>query len=133
MIDIGELWLLKARASLAGAQSELGQRRFDNVANRAYYACFQAAIAGLIWAQIRPPGGVVTWDHGFVQSRFVGQLINRRKQYASDLRDTLSVTMGLRCKADYQHDSVTAEQAIRLVRRATRFVDEVGSKQGEQP
>lgn len=133
MIDIGELYLAKALASLAGAESELAQRRFDNAANRAYYACFQAAVAGLMWAGIRPPGGATTWDHGFVQARFVGELINRRKQYASDLRDTLSATIRLRHKADYQYDSVTADQAIRMVRRATRFVEEVSAKRREQP
>ena len=133
MIDIGELYLAKARASLAGAHSELGQRRFDNAANRAYYSCFQAAVAALIWAGLRPPGGAATWDHGFVQARFVGELINRRKRYASDLRDTLSATMRQRHKADYQYDNVTADQAIRMVRRAARFVEEVGSKREERP
>ncbi|MFN8633151.1 MAG: HEPN domain-containing protein [Chloroflexota bacterium] len=132
MIDFGELYLAKAHASLAGAQSELEQRRFDNAANRAYYACFQAAVAALTWAGFRPPGGVGTWDHGFVQARFVGELVNRRKRYASDLRDTLSVAMRQRHKADYQYDSVTADQAIRVVRRATRFVDDIRSKRGEQ-
>jgi hypothetical protein len=73
MIDAGELYLAKARTSLAGAQSELEQRRFDNAAIRAYYACFQAAVAALIWAGFRPPGAG-TWDHGFVQARFVGEL-----------------------------------------------------------
>jgi uncharacterized protein (UPF0332 family) len=131
MIDIGELYLAKAQASLNGAQSELERRRFDNAANRAYYACFQAAIAGLIWARLRPSGSAVTWEHAFVQARFVGELINRRKRYAADLRDTLSATMRLRHEADYQYDSVTADQAIRTVRRATRFVEEVGSKRGE--
>jgi uncharacterized protein (UPF0332 family) len=133
MIDIGELYLAKARLSLAGAQSELEQRRFDNAANRAYYACFQAAVAGLIWAGFRSPGGAATWDHGFVQARFVGELINRRKRYAADLRDTLSATIRLRHKADYQYDSVTIDQAIRMVRRATRFVEEVDSKRRKQP
>ena len=132
MIDVGELYLAKAQSSLAGAHSELEQRQFDNAANRAYYACFQAAVAGLIWAGIRPPGGAATWDHGFVQARFIGELINRRKRYASDLRDALSVTMRQRHKADYQYDSVTADQAIRTVRRAARFVEEVGSKRGER-
>lgn len=132
VIDIGALYLAKARASLAGAQSELERRRFDNAANRAYYACFQAAVAGLIWAGLRPSGGSATWDHGFVQARFVGELINRRKHYAPDLRDSLSATMRQRHKADYQYDSVTADQAIRMVRRATRFVQEVGSKQEGQ-
>ena len=133
MIDTGELYLAKAQASLSGARSELEQHRFDNAANRAYYASFQAAVAALIWVGLRPPGGASTWDHGFVQARFVGDLINRRKQYASDLRDTLSAAMRQRHKADYQYDNVTADQAIRMVRRATRFVEEVESKRREQP
>ena len=132
MIDIGALYLAKARTSRAGAHTELEHRRFDNAVNRAYYACFQAAVAALMWAGFRPPAGLATWDHGFVQARFVGELINRRKLYASDLRDTLSSTMRQRHKADYQYDSVTSDQAIRAVRRATRFVDEVGSKREEQ-
>lgn len=132
MIDIGGLYLAKAHASLNGARSELEQRRFDNAANRAYYACFQAAVAALIWSGLRPPVGSGTWDHGFVQARFVGELINRRKLYAPDLRDTLSVTMRQRHKADYQYDSVTADQAIRMLRRTTRFVEEVRLKREEQ-
>jgi uncharacterized protein (UPF0332 family) len=133
MIDPADLIVAKAWASLAGAQSELEQRRFDNAANRAYYACFQAAIAALLRNRIRPLGSSHTWDHAFVQARFVGELINRRKRYASDLRDTLSAAMRLRHKADYQYDNVTAEQAVRTVRRATRFVTEVDSIGGEQP
>jgi len=130
MIDVAELFLAKARASLAGALSELEQRRFDNAANRAYYACFQAAIAALIRARIGPAGGAGNWDHAFVQARFAGELINRRKHYASDLRDTLSSTMRLRHKADYQYDSVTGDQAVRTVRRAVRFVAEIDPKGG---
>jgi uncharacterized protein (UPF0332 family) len=133
MFDPADLILAKARASLAGAQSELEQRRFDNAANRAYYACFQAAIAALLRNRIRPLGSGNTWDHAFVQARFVGELINRRKRYASDLCETLSAAMRLRHKADYQYDDVTAEQAVRTVRRATRFVTEVDSIGGEQP
>lgn len=114
MVDIADLYLEKARASLAGAQSELEQRRFDTVANRAYYACFQAAVAALIRDSVRPSGA--TWDLAFVQSRFVGDLINRRKRYSPDLRDTLSSTMQQRHKADYQYDHVTADQAVRAVR-----------------
>src|SRR2546426_12108827 len=98
MVDIAELYLEKARASLAGAQSELEQRRFDNAANRAYYSCFQAAVAALIRDPIRPTGA--TLDHAFVQARFVGDLINRRKRYPPDLRDTLSATMHQRHKPD---------------------------------
>src|SRR3954466_16056405 len=102
MADAADLYLEKARLSLAGAQSELEQRRFDNAANRAYYACFQAAVAALMKEGVRPKGAV--WEHAFVQTRFVGDLVNRRKRYPPDLRDTLNATMQQRHKADYQYD-----------------------------
>lgn len=130
MIDSVEPYLVKARASLAGAQSELEQRRFDNAANRAYYACFQAAITALVRAGVRPGGKPATWEHAFVQSRFVGDLINRRKLYPSHLRETLAATISLRHKADYQADPVTATQAIRAVNRAAIFVEAVESGGG---
>jgi uncharacterized protein (UPF0332 family) len=51
----GELiYLDKARESLAGAESEYGNRRHHNCANRCYYVCFQAAIAALLLAGVRP-------------------------------------------------------------------------------
>jgi uncharacterized protein (UPF0332 family) len=49
--------LNRAQESLEGAESEFASGRYNNVANRAYYACFQAAIAALDLADIRPPDG----------------------------------------------------------------------------
>jgi uncharacterized protein (UPF0332 family) len=131
MIDVAGLCLAKAHATLAGELNELEQRRFDNAANRAYYACFQAAISGLLRAKLVSGSSTVIWDHAVVQARLVGELINRRKQYPADLRDTLSTTIRLRHKADYRYDSVSADQAIRAVRRAVRFVEEVQLRDGE--
>ena len=37
-------YLDKAAESLAGAASEFVNRRYNNCANRAYYACFQSAV-----------------------------------------------------------------------------------------
>ena len=37
-----------AQESLAGAESELAHRRFNNCVRSAYYACFQAAIVALL-------------------------------------------------------------------------------------
>jgi len=42
-----ELFLEKAGEALAGAESEFANGRYNNCANRCYYACFQAAIAAL--------------------------------------------------------------------------------------
>lgn len=50
-------FLEKALESLAGAQSEFANGRFNNVANRCYYAAFQAAIVALQRAGLGPRGG----------------------------------------------------------------------------
>jgi uncharacterized protein (UPF0332 family) len=57
MIDVDDLFLQKAEESLAGAASEFVNARYDNAANRCYYACFQAAISALTREGLQPPGG----------------------------------------------------------------------------
>lgn len=92
MSEISDVFLAKARESLAGAGSEFINGRYNNAANRSYYACFQAAIAALDIAGVHRPAGSEGWSHGFVQAQFVGILVNRRKVYAPELRDVLSRT-----------------------------------------
>lgn len=120
-----EIYLGKAEDSLAGAASELANGRYDNCANRAYYACFQAAIAALLREGIRPPGQAARWGHDFVQARFVGDLINRRRLYPARLREALFRGMELRQTADYKTERVSAVQASRQLDRAQAFVDAV--------
>src|SRR5258708_17439007 len=81
------IYLSKAEECIAGAQSEFVNSRFNNCANRCYYATFHAAIAALISSSIRPSGS--QWGHDFVQPQFNGQLINRRKVFPTVLRNTL--------------------------------------------
>lgn len=121
-------FLAKAAESLAGATSELVNGRYNNVANRAYYAAFQAAIAALDLAGIRAPNEKDYWRHSFVNGQFTGLLINRRKRYPPSLRDTLSVLLRVREQADYRQSPVTATQADRMVRRAREFVTVVTSR-----
>lgn len=90
MPDLSDALFDKAEESLAGAVSEFEFGRYNNVANRAYYACFQAAVAALALAGIRPQGGRDVWGHSFVQSQFAGQLISRRKRFPAELRNVLS-------------------------------------------
>jgi uncharacterized protein (UPF0332 family) len=123
-----EVYLRKAEDSLAGAASEYANGRFDNCANRAYYACFQAAVAALLREGIRPPGQTARWGHDFVQARFVGDLINRRRLYPATIRDALLRGMELRQTADYKTERVSAIQASRQVARARAFVDAVTAK-----
>src|SRR5438046_7202767 len=82
-------FLTKAEESLAGAASEHSNARYNNAANRAYYACFQAAIAALLRIGIRATDAQAGWGHGYVQAQFVEQLIRRRKQYPADQADVL--------------------------------------------
>ena len=115
------LYLTKAEESLRGAESEYTQGRYNNTANRCYYACFQAAIAALSHAQIGPRGGL-TWGHAFVQAAFVGQLINQRQRYPATLRQVLARNLTLRHTADYEGDTVTQIQVTRALQRTRDFV-----------
>jgi uncharacterized protein (UPF0332 family) len=40
MVEQGSIMLKKALESLAGAESEFANARYNNCANRCYYACF---------------------------------------------------------------------------------------------
>lgn len=121
MLDVASLYLEKAARSLAGAESEFTNGRFDNCANRCYYASFQAAIAALLRAGIRSPNGG-QWSHAFVPSRFEGELIGRRKLYSTELRNVLQRNYLLRRAADYEPDLVSQTQVGRALRRSRVFV-----------
>lgn len=119
------MYLAKAEESLAGAESELANRRYNNCANRCYYACFQAAVAALLAAgvQARSSGG--HWRHQTVHAQFVEQLINRRRRYPPTLRTVMSEMMLLRQAADYETDGITQKQARRALRRSVEFVEAI--------
>jgi len=101
------IYLEKALESLEGAASEYTNGRYNNCVNRPYFAAFQAAIHALERAGTQAR----SWGHDFVQAEFVGQLINRRKRYSADLRDTLLRNLELRQAADYRRQHVSQTQA----------------------
>lgn len=115
----------RKRGSLSLVPREFGNRGYDNCVNRCYYACFQAAVAALIQAGIRPATRDGAWGHRFVHSRFIGQLINRRKRYPEALRQMLPDMLVLRNTADYNEHAVTEREAARALRQAREFVDRV--------
>ncbi len=127
---VDDPYLLKAERSLLGAESEYAAGRYENVANRCYYACFQAAIAGLRRHGIRP--SVDQWGHDFVQSRFVGQLVNRRHRYPAALRTMLTDLRVLRQRADYETDPISQVEAARGLRKA-RLVVAAVAEEGASP
>ena len=127
-----DAYLFKSEESLAGASSEWADGRYNNCANRAYYACFQAAVAALMREGVTPPGRGDQWRHAFVHARFVGDLINRRRQYPATMRETLYRAMELRHSADYETERVSAISATRGLARARAFVDTVTTKGATQ-
>lgn len=123
-----DAYVAKARESLDGAISECANGRYNNCANRAYYACFQAAVSALVHEGITPPGREDRWRHEFVQARFIGDVLNRRKRYPAALHETLLRLMTLRQAADYRTQRVSAIQAIRGLEHARAFVTSVTMK-----
>lgn len=65
----------------------------------------------------------------FVQAQFIGQLINRRKLYPADLRQTLIQNYRLREIADYSRDFVSDMRAARALRRTDAFVEAIGQRE----
>ena len=130
MTDRAAGYLKKAEESLDGAKSELANNRYNNAANRACYACFQAAVHALMGVGTRPPKGTKHWGHDFVRARFNGDLINRRKLYRTDVGGALEQNFRVRAAADYGMEHVPDVQAARAVRRAEAFVASVARAGG---
>src|SRR3954447_19430347 len=93
------IFLAKARESLAGAESEFVNSRFDNCTNRCYYACLQAARAALEKAGVKPTEPRLV--HGF-PSPF---------RWGAD-----------RQEEDYETELISQTLAERALRRAEQFV-----------
>jgi uncharacterized protein (UPF0332 family) len=99
--EASDAYLQKALESLACAESETTNGRYNNAANRAYFACYQAAITALMSAGVHRS----RWEHDFVQAQFAGQLIGRRKLYPSEFRNVLSNLSISRVEADYEQQA----------------------------
>lgn len=126
--EVTEIFFAKAEESLAGAESEFFNGRYNNCANRCYYTCFQAAIAALAREGIAP--GIFRWGHAFVQAQFAGEFVNWRKRYPVAFRDTLNQNLATRQRADYQLRHITEAQALRGLRRTRQFLEAIGGRGG---
>jgi uncharacterized protein (UPF0332 family) len=102
---------------------DITQVAFDNgaynaVANHAYYAAFQAAIAALAREGLKKKGH----PHDWVQAQFSGVLIQRRKLYPASLRSHLSDMVKVRDDADYSERMISKAKATTQLKQATEFV-----------
>ena len=120
-------YLAKALEGLHGARSELANGRYNNASNRAYFACFQAAIAAMLEAGLPVRE---RWGHDDVQATFAGDLVHRRKFYPSELRGVLNSLYGLRLSGDYQPRPVSRKEAEGSVKRAADFVGRIQERLG---
>lgn len=128
--DSVKSFLEKAAESLAGAESEYANKRYQNASNRAYYACYQAAVAALLAAGVKPTGA--RWNHETVQALFIRELINRRKRYPAELGGIFERLVTLRNTADYKTELVKDVQSARSNRKAREFVTAVIVKEGQR-
>ena len=125
VVDEGQAYLSKARESLTSAEVDYAAACYNSCANRAYYACLQAAVAALLAEGIRPANPRGEWSHEFVQSQCNGVLIMRRTRYPVTLRRMLRDTIEVREKADYTPAAVSERVARRILSAAQTFVEAI--------
>ncbi len=111
-------FLKKALDNLSVARYCFEHGYYDAVANRAYCAAFQAAVAAL--AHI----GVITEkrEHKWVQASFSRELIRRRKVYPGAVASFLSDMLNVRNLADYSENSISVKIASRQLARAEELI-----------
>ncbi len=122
-------YLVKARASLAAAETELSGRRYSSSGSRAYYAAFQAAVALLIENGTKPRGN--SWEHKYVLSEFSGKLIRRQKAVPGRFKGTLSSLLELRIVADYKERPLSRREALEMHREAADLVRHAEKQLGD--
>lgn len=136
MATEAELYLRKAQESLSSAEADLEAGRYNSVANRAYYAAFQAAVAALITAGIQPATtknrARGNWEHRFVSSQFPGKLVWRTKAYPSELAGKLNGLFGRRIDADYQPVGVSRTEARESLLGGRSMVSAISKKLAER-
>ncbi|MBM2815274.1 MAG: hypothetical protein HW421_2036 [Ignavibacteria bacterium] len=93
-----ESFIIRAKENLKAAELLYENCLYNASANRAYYAAFHAAIAGIYSIGITPD-----IDHKTVQSLFSDYFFNRRKIYPSKFKKYLKDLQINRNDADYKN------------------------------
>jgi uncharacterized protein (UPF0332 family) len=116
-----QTFLEKAVENLDIAQVAFDNGAYNAVANRAYYAAFQSAIAALAREGITHEDN----PHSWVQAQFSGILIQRRKLFSSLLKSHLLDMQRMRDDADYSTQMISKSKARTQLRQATEFVSSI--------
>ena len=115
------IFLTKAKRNLQAAQLLFDHQMYDESANRAYYAAFQAALAAL--SNLGMP--VEGMSHEAAQAAFNTELIRKRKVYPGNFRSYLYELQTIRLDADYKLVFVSKKVASKQIKKAQEFVDRI--------
>ncbi|HEY7062465.1 MAG TPA: HEPN domain-containing protein [Chloroflexota bacterium] len=130
MTSVG-IYLAKAEQCLAGAEIAVAHGHYNNAANRAYYAAFQAAIAALRAAGVEPPTPRY-WSHDFVLREYCARLARPHGEYPPGSAPLFKALQDERLKADYEVEMLSRESGERALAVATEFVDAVRQRLGPE-
>jgi uncharacterized protein (UPF0332 family) len=125
------IYLVKAEQCLAGAALAAAHGQYNNAANRAYYAAYQAAIAALTGAGVQPAVPRY-WAHDFVLREYCARLAVAGGPYPVTSRVALKALHDERLKADYEVELIGATSAARGLELARQFVGAVRQQLGEE-
>src|SRR5213078_3068647 len=109
---------------LAGAQLAVDHGQYNNAANRAYYAAFQAAIAALIGAGVAPPTPRY-WSHDFVLREYCERHACRGRGFGPGSGTVLKALQDERLKADYEIELLERPSGERALALGQQFVASV--------
>ncbi len=115
------IFLTKAKRNVQASQLLFDNQMYDESANRAYYAAFQAALAALSTLRIQVEG----MSHEATQSKFNEEFVHRRKIYPNHLKSYLSELLGVRNSADYKAKFTSKKAALLQLKKAKEFVAKV--------
>lgn len=108
----------KSNEFLQAAKLALSQGLLNACVQDCYYAMFWATIAMLEWTGHRR----TEWSHGEIRRYFGLVLVRQWHLCPDDWNKRLEIAYNLRLKAVYGKESVFKNEAERLLRYATEFV-----------
>ncbi|TAE33096.1 MAG: HEPN domain-containing protein [Candidatus Kapaibacterium sp.] len=107
----------KAKRGIDDAEMLFNAERYEAAANRAYYACFHAAIALLKRFGIEHP----KHPHDWIQAQFSAEIIHRRKIFPKALASSLPNIQTVRHLADYREESISKSIVAKQLKEAKVF------------
>lgn len=127
MMDAPTL-MAKARTACASARALLDRQDTDGACNRAYYAMFDAARAALLATGAEPTVNVGK-THSGVLTAFSLHLV-KNGPVPREIGRLLKQAEEIRIVADYSGDSISPDDARRLVEAAETFVTTLANLPG---